>query len=338
MASQTPPSVGIIVNPASGRDIRRLYGWATLFSTAEKINIVMRLLVSLGQMGIRCVWMPPDHTGIAREVLRSAHLASRSRELPMPEVRLLDMPVSGSTADSTHAAQSMRSHGVRSIAVLGGDGTHRAVALGCGDTPLAAISTGTNNAFPEPLEATVVGVAMALHAWARVDDAVAVRSNKRLLVRGNGWQDTALVDVAVTHQINTGAGAIDDAADLCELFVSFAQPDAVGLSSIAGLILPTPRDAAHGVHVRLGPGRWLHAPLMPGLLAHVPIGQAEPLWPGKAVTLAGIDGTLALDGERRIEIRSGDPIAVEIDAHGPRTLEVSNVLAHAAIHGLLVTP
>ena len=33
--------------------------------------------------------------------------------------------------------------------VLGGDGTHRAVVTGCGDVPIAGISTGTNNAFPE---------------------------------------------------------------------------------------------------------------------------------------------------------------------------------------------
>ena len=42
---------------------------------------------------------------------------------------------------------------------LGGDGTHRAVALASGDIPLATLSTGTNNAFPALGEATVVGLA-----------------------------------------------------------------------------------------------------------------------------------------------------------------------------------
>ncbi len=40
------------------------------------------------------------------------------------------------------------------IAVLGGDGTHKAVAAEVGDIPLLTLSTGTNNAFPELREAT----------------------------------------------------------------------------------------------------------------------------------------------------------------------------------------
>ena len=48
---------------------------------------------------------------------------------------------------------------VAAIVVLGGDGTHRVVAAHCGDIPLLALSTGTNNAFPELREATVAGLA-----------------------------------------------------------------------------------------------------------------------------------------------------------------------------------
>ena len=47
---------------------------------------------------------------------------------------------------------------VAAIVVLGGDGTHRVVAKACGDTPICAISTGTNNAFPDLRETTVAGL------------------------------------------------------------------------------------------------------------------------------------------------------------------------------------
>ncbi|MCM3016396.1 NAD(+)/NADH kinase, partial [Bacillus subtilis] len=67
--------------------------------------------------------------------------------------------------------------------VLGGDGTHRAVAAHCGATPLVALSTGTNNAFPEHREATVAGVAAGLAATGAVPAEVAFVRNKRLVVR-----------------------------------------------------------------------------------------------------------------------------------------------------------
>ena len=44
----------------------------------------------------------------------------------------------------------MKEKGVAAIVVLGGDGTHRAVVMACGDVPIAGISTGTNNACPRP--------------------------------------------------------------------------------------------------------------------------------------------------------------------------------------------
>ena len=46
----TPVTVGVIANPASGRDIRRLTTHASVFPTAEKANMVVRLLAGLGAM------------------------------------------------------------------------------------------------------------------------------------------------------------------------------------------------------------------------------------------------------------------------------------------------
>ena len=43
----------------------------------------------------------------------------------------------------------MRRMEVAAIIVLGGDGTHRVVVSECGSVPIAGVSTGTNNAFPD---------------------------------------------------------------------------------------------------------------------------------------------------------------------------------------------
>ena len=57
--------------------------------------------------------------------------------------------VTGTVEDTRRAVRAMVAEGVAAIVVLGGDGTHRAVAMDCGRTPIACVSTGTNNAFPD---------------------------------------------------------------------------------------------------------------------------------------------------------------------------------------------
>ncbi|MCU0930188.1 MAG: NAD(+)/NADH kinase [Burkholderiaceae bacterium] len=174
--SRTEPlAVGVVVNPASGRDIRRVLGWASVFPTAEKVNVVLRLLSALGQQGVQIAWMLPDSAGIAAHVREAGALARVQRGLPMPEVRLLDMRIRDRASDSTEATAAMVALGVPVIAVLGGDGTHGAVASRCADVPLATLSTGTNNAFPELREATQVGLAAGLVATGRVEAGVALR-------------------------------------------------------------------------------------------------------------------------------------------------------------------
>ena len=199
-SSKPPLSVGVIVNPASGRDMRRLLGWVSVFPSSEKVNVVLRLLSAMGSLGVEVAWMIPDSAGIALRVRDSADIARASRGIPMPQVRLLQMAPEDGKADSAIAAGLMRQHGVQMIAVLGGDGTHRAVATACADVPLATLSTGTNNAFPESWDATLVGLAGALVLRGQVSPEIGLRRNKRLRVIGPGVDELALVDVCFSRQ------------------------------------------------------------------------------------------------------------------------------------------
>ncbi|RXL61777.1 ATP-NAD kinase, partial [Citrobacter sp. AAK_AS5] len=78
-------------------------------------------------------------------------------------------------------------------------GTHRAVAMRCGDVPITTLSTGTNNAFPDLREATTAGFATGLLASGRVSRAEATLANKRIVVEACGRCEVALVDVCVTR-------------------------------------------------------------------------------------------------------------------------------------------
>jgi predicted polyphosphate/ATP-dependent NAD kinase len=253
----------------------------------------------------------------------------------MPEVRLLDMRIRDRASDSAEATAAMVALGVPVIAVLGGDGTHGAVASRCADVPLATLSTGTNNAFPELREATQVGLAAGLVATGRVEAGVALRRHKRLRLRGDGIDEIALVDVALSRRHAAASRAVWDASDLTDLYVTFGEPSTIGLASIAGLSYPVSRRNPWGLHLELGRGRTLEAPLLPGVFRPVQIASKRRLLAGVPVDLPARGGTVAIDGERQIELATGQTLRLELELDGPLTVDVEAVLAHAARHGLL---
>ena len=329
------PAIGVIANPAAGRDVRRLMSWATPVSQAEKVHAVLRLLASAGALGLREAWLMPDASGLSARIADKARAARQAGETDLPEIRMLPLETRGEQGDSRAAAAMLRELGAGAIAVLGGDGTHRKVAQGCGQVPLLALSTGTNNAFPTLREPTLAGMALALYLRGAVAAELALQRNKQLRVRGPQGEAIALVDVVVSHQRALGARAVYEARQVHSVYAAFARPDAIGLSSIAAYAHPVTRSQPWGCHVRLGDGRALQVPLMPGVVQRVGVLQATRLLPGQAHALPALAATLAFDGEREWVLDPRQPCSIELELDGPRTVGVEAILAHAAQHGLL---
>lgn len=336
-------TVGVIANPASGRDIRRLVSGASVFDNGEKGNMVYRLMVGLAAVGVDRVLMMPAASGLYDSLERTLRAASSSSAAhqPMPDLELIEMKVRHTARDTIDSLAEMERRGVAAVVVLGGDGTSRIVARHCAtDVPLCTLSTGTNNAFPEMREATVAGIATGLVATGKVGDE-ALRREKILRVGLNGdtTHDCALVDVAVNSERFVGARALWRPRNISEIVVSSARPDAVGLSSIAGLLDPTSRDAPHGLHIRLvapeDAETVLTVPLAPGLVVPVGVEEVNRIEPGEAVELTPGVGSVALDGEREIEIGAADEVEVRLDSHGPLTIGVGAAMREAARRGLL---
>ena len=194
-------TVGIIANPAAGKDIRRLVAHASVFDNNEKVNIVRRVLLGLEATGVQRVLVMPDYFGIGVKALHGLRLSL--------QVDSLEMPAEHSDVDSARAAVLMREAGVACIVTLGGDGTNRAVAKGCGAVPLVPISTGTNNVFPVMIEGTVAGLAAGLVAQGVVDETEAVHPTLRLEIRrGDELVDIALIDAVVYDGHFLGSRAI----------------------------------------------------------------------------------------------------------------------------------
>jgi predicted polyphosphate/ATP-dependent NAD kinase len=334
-----PVTVGVVANPASGRDIRRLVAGASVFDNAEKGNMVYRFMVGLGAVSVERVLMMPAASGLYEGLQRTLHGHAFERH-PLPELEFVEMRLHHDARDTVEAVEKMRKQGVKAIAVLGGDGTNRVVASRCADTPICALSTGTNNAFPEMREATIAGLATGLVATGLVANGV-LRREKILRVGLNGdpHHECALVDVAVSSERFIGARALWKSGSVSELFVARAAPDAVGFSAVAGLLDPIPRHAHHGLHIRLtkpeDAGLVLNVPLAPGLVVPVGVAESRRLEPGRAVPVEPGSGSIALDGEREIERGLEDRVEVSLATEGPLTIDVAEVMRLAARRGLL---
>jgi len=330
-------TVGVIANPASGRDIRRLVAGASVVGNADKAGMVFRLLAGLGAAGVGRVLMLPAADGLSTTLHRQLHarhtVPAFNGAGPFPVLDELDVALDGTARDSEIAVERMLAAGVRAIVVLGGDGTHRVVARACGDVPLCALSTGTNNAFPEMRETTVAGIATGLVATGRAGpDALRREAALRVEVPGAA-PDVALVDVAVSRERFIGARALWRAGDVSELFVTFANPSAVGLSAVAGALQKIPRGGGRGLHVRIArdgaAARTVRVALAPGLVMAVPVAGYRVLALDEAVHVAPGPGTVALDGEREIERRHDEPVTVRL-VRGPLTIDVDATMRIAA--------
>ncbi len=332
------PLVGIIANPASGKDIRRLVAHGSTFDNNEKINIVRRALLGLDAAGVTVVSYLPDPYGIVERAAATAK--------PRLTLRPLDMPILGNASDSTEAALRLRDLGALVIITLGGDGTNRVVAKGCGDVPLVPVSTGTNNVFPRMVEGTLAGIAAGLIATGiarnRPGYPRIIKRAPRLEILIDGEPaDSALIDVVSSHQAWIGARALWEPAHLREIVLSRVNSSTIGMASIGGALFPRACDGCSGAWIAIGEredAAWtVTAPIAPGLLREIPVRDAKLFAHGERVTLARGPCTIALDGERELEIRDRQTeLSVRLDPGGPRVVDVDAALAAGSAAGAFV--
>ena len=325
-------TVGIIANPASGKDIRRLVAHGSVFDNHEKVNIVRRVLLGLEAAGVERVLFMPDYYGIGQKALDGIRVGI--------EVEFLDMPLRADQRDSTEAARLLEKAGVGCLITLGGDGTNRAVAKGSVAIPVMPISTGTNNVFPFMIEGTLAGLAAGVVATGAVDVERVTIPTPRLDVLVDGQPaDLALVDVVVYDDIFVASRAIWDMSKVREIILARAEPGNIGLSSVGGSLYCPHLDARHGVYIRLGQngeGLDVSAPVAPGVIERVRVSGYRLLALGDEVEVTCKPSVLALDGEREVEVRAHQDVRIRLSDQGPRVVDLWRTLHEAARLGLFV--
>jgi len=358
--------VGIIANPVSARDIRRVVANASNLQTSERVNIVLRLLSTLASLGVSKVLMMPDKAGMRTLLKRQL-----GRETPggsrFPAVEFLDFDPGTSVEDTFTATRMLRDAGVQAIVVLGGDGTHRAVARDCGSIPIAGLSTGTNNAFPDMREPTICALAVGLYVSGKLSPADALSPNKMIeVVINNGERhDIAIVDAVIARERVIGSRALWKTESLAAIYLTYADPEAIGLSAIGGLLHPVSRRSNEGLGIALAaPGESasqtpepiakpatgssgshasgsenaairLLAPIAPGMLREVTVARWWPLKAGVVQHVALGAGVVALDGEREMTFDHADQLHLSLRTEAFYTIDVPRCLRLAAERGLL---
>lgn len=316
--------VGIIANPASGKDIRRLVARASVFDNNEKINILQRILLALDAAQVDEALVMPEYYGMGARALDGLRLRH-------VRAAVLEMPFTSKDKDSSEAARRLAEWGAGALIVLGGDGTNRMVAMGSGAVPLIPVSTGTNNVFPTMVEGTVAGLAAALLARGEVEAAATTFQAKRLEVCVDGEiRETALVDVVTSRERFIGSRAIWDPSQILDIVLARAEPGSIGLSAVGSCLQAVSARDPHGLYLRLGEGG-VHvlAPMGPGLVTSVPIRAHRGLPLGEAVTVSPEAQTVALDGERTLEVNGQQSVTVRVTAAGPRVVDIPRCMAQA---------
>jgi hypothetical protein len=316
----------------SGRDVRRLAARASTTTLEIKRDQVSRAAIGAAAGGAKRLL-------VVAEPFRISTSAVEHLGLDL-EIEVLDVGAELRAADTHRAVERMREAGCGALVVLGGDGTQRAVAQAWRDAPLVPLSTGTNNVFPLHVEATSAGLAAGLVASARIPLADVSHPVKIVsaVIEGES-PDLALIDAALLADDAVGNFMPFEPSRLRHLVLARAEPAAVGMSPIGGLLHPCGDRDEFGVAVRCGEhgdgGRALLAPVSPGLFRTVHVLDVRRIALGEAVTVVG-PGVLAFDGDRERALAPGQHAALAVSRHGPRRIDVEAVLARAAREGALV--
>ena len=339
--------VGILVNPMSGRDVRRLAAHASNMTHETKRDIVARIAAGADAYGA-------TDLHVAREPFRIATAAIENMDL-CARLNVIDNPISNSALDTETTIRDFLAAGCRVIVSVGGDGTNRAIvrALGrAGDAGreinLIALSTGTNNVFPTLAEPTIAGMVAAFAARGELAEAGCMRRAKVLHVTGkpanakaHALPDVGLIDAVILRRDHVGNLLPFDPARIERILLTRAEPTAVGMSPIGGLLDPVGVIDDEGLLLEMVPAQEaretdmiFRAPLSPGLFRTVAVRSYLRIPFGVAVPMKG-PGVLALDGDRDHKLLQDHALTVEIRRDGPWMIDLETAMRWVVAQGMI---
>jgi hypothetical protein len=334
MSARRGGTVGILANPMSGRDVRRLAARARRDNPEDKQNLIARAVVGAAAAGADRFLLVDDCFRIHRSAVENMNIEA--------SFEFVDIGTLETKPDDTvRAARAMKQQGAGALFVLGGDGTNRLVAKAWRDAPMVPMSTGTNNVFPIMQEATVAGAACGVVATGAVPLEAAATQAKLVCVEyADGATDLAVVDAVLLADEILGSLLPFEPSKLRALVLARAEPDTVGMSPIGGLLQPCGARDDFGVEVRCSapdaPGsRPLLAPISPGLYRRAHVTGVRKLALGERTRVEG-PAIVAFDGDRTRALAPGETAELWVERTGPWVIDSARALRAAGEDGHFV--
>ena len=323
-------AIGVVANPMSGRDVRRLAARAPQQTPESKRNQIQRAVIGAVAAGAGRVLLARDCFRISQGAAESLHVDA--------EIEFLDFANETKPSDTLRTVTMMRELGCKVLIVLGGDGTNRLVTSVWPEAPLVPISTGTNNVFPDMLEATSAGASAGLVASGRIAlEEVAQRAKIIEAEFPEGRRDFAVIDATLLADDHPGSLMPFRPEQVRHLVLTRAEPTAVGMSPIGGFLHPSGKQDDFGVEVRCsgpgGGGRPLLVPVSPGLYGNAYVIESRELKLDQPIEMRG-PGVIAFDGDRQRVLHSEEGVILRLTRGGPWVIDVHRTLQLAAEKGL----
>jgi len=316
----------------SGRDVRRLAARARRENPEDKQNQIARAVVGATAGGANRFLLVPDCFRISKSAVENMDVGA--------DFEFLDVgPLDTKPSDTARAVEAMRAAGAGALLVLGGDGTNRVVAQAWREAPIVPMSTGTNNVFPVMQEATLAGAAAGLVASGAVALRDAARRAKLVHVEyADGARDLAVIDAVALADDSLGNLLPFEPQKLRCLVLARAEPGAVGMSPIGGLLQPCGAEEDFGVDVRCdaaeAPGTTpLLVAVSPGLYRRAHVHGARKLGFGERTAVEG-PCLLAFDGDRTRVLEPGERAELWVERDGPWVIDAGRALRAAGEGGV----
>ncbi len=317
--------VGIIVNPNSGTDARRLTSNAQFMDNIQKLRILKSIVMGLIGSGITQIEIMPDYLGIASNLVNDIKGNG-------VDISMIDIDPEGDLNDTKRAVEHFKKDNVSLIILLGGDGTLRAAAEQSADIPYLPVSTGTNNTIPYLVEGTVAGLASGYFINYKLNEGLC-NLNKIDVYINNDLTNIGLVEVSTTNYKFKGTGIID-LSMIIDSVVIFGKPTSIGVASIGGLIKQMDCNSKKFVYINFnGRNYKLKSVESPGVIKDIYINDYKIIDVGNKVKMEK-SYFIEIDGERLISVDENDNVEVYVNSDGPKLLDINKIMEIVSERGL----